>query len=83
MLTVAQAAKRAGVCPAVVYAWVAGKVLAHLRVGRPGTRGAIRVLEADLDAYLASLRVEPRAEPASVPVTAKPKRSGSFRHLNV
>jgi excisionase family DNA binding protein len=52
MLTTKQAAERAGVSPALVYAWCREGRLPHMRLGRTGKRGAIRIAEADLDALL-------------------------------
>ena len=81
-MTVKDAAALAGVCPGLVYVWVQLGVLAHYRVGRPGTRGAIRVAEADLQAFLASLKKEKR--PEATPPTPKPsKRKSAFRHIVV
>ncbi len=81
-MTVKDVAARAGVCPGLVYIWVQSGVLAHYRVGRPGTRGAIRVAEADLQVFLASLKREPRPEatpPAPVPERKKPV----YKHLKI
>jgi excisionase family DNA binding protein len=81
-LTVKAAAQLAGVCPGLVYIWVQSGVLAHYRVGRPGTRGAIRVAEADLHAFLASLKKETRPE-ESPPAPKPAKRKSAFRHIVV
>ena len=67
MLTVKQAAKRAGVSSGLVYEWCDCGILPHLRLGRPGKRGAIRIEEADLDAFLASQKREGRQEPPPSP----------------
>lgn len=72
MLTVKQAAVRAGVSPGIVYAWINGNVLAHYRVGRPGTRGSIRIAEADLAAFMATLKREGR-QALSAPVAPRPQ----------
>lgn len=56
MLTVKQAAARAGVSASLVYAWCREKRLAHYRVGAGGRRGRIRIDPADLDALLRTLR---------------------------
>lgn len=56
MLTVKQAAARAGVSPSLVYAWCREQRLAHYRFGREGRRGRIRIDPADLDALVTSLR---------------------------
>jgi hypothetical protein len=58
MFSVKQAAARAGVSAALVYSWVSSGLLAHFRLGAKGRRGKIAIAEADLDALLASLRVE-------------------------
>jgi excisionase family DNA binding protein len=79
LLTVKQAAERAGVSVALVYDWVAGGLLAHHRLGRPGRRGCIRVAQADLDAFLAAQRRE-GAAPAAAPPRKPPVR---LRHLDL
>lgn len=56
LLTVKQAAQHAAVSPSLVYGWCADGTLRHLRLGRAGRRGAIRIDTEDLDALLASLR---------------------------
>lgn len=56
MLSVKQAAARAGVSPSLVYAWCREGRLPHFRVGREGRRGRIRIDPADLDALLRSLK---------------------------
>jgi excisionase family DNA binding protein len=81
MLTVKQAAKRAGVSPGVVYQWIGALILAHHRLGRPGTRGAIRIAEADLEAFLLSCRVG--AARSFTPALEPAKSPSSFRHLRV
>jgi excisionase family DNA binding protein len=59
VLSVKMAAKKAGVSAACVYSWVESGMLSHYRLGRrPGSRGCIRIAEADLDAFLASMRKE-------------------------
>jgi excisionase family DNA binding protein len=57
-LTVRQAAERAGVSSALVYQWCHEHRLPHYRVGGRGRRGKILIDPADLDAFLASLKVE-------------------------
>jgi hypothetical protein len=75
-LTVSQAAERAGVCPTIVYGWVAARLVPYYRIGSKGTRGKIFIEESDLTAYLESCRVEPAMVAASKPPrhlkTAKP-----------
>src|SRR5689334_19549696 len=63
-LTVKQAAERAGVSPALVYEWCEERRLPHYRAGRQGRRGKILIEEADLDAFIESLKVEPPDDPA-------------------
>lgn len=59
MLTVKQAAQRAGVSIALVYQWVESRLISHFRLGGKGKRGVIRIDEKDLDSFLVSCRVEP------------------------
>lgn len=80
MLTVKQAAERAGVSPGLVYEWCNGGMLTHLRLGRPGTRGGIRIEESDLAAFLASQKQEGRqTEP---PPSPKPQPI-RLKHLHL
>lgn len=65
-LTVKQAAEVAQVSLSLIYAWVAEHRLAHYRVGRGGKRGQIRIESADLEAFLAALKVE--GAPSSTPL---------------
>ena len=68
-LTPKQAAAHAGVSPQLIYQWTTvEKRLPHYRAGGLGKRGRILIDEADLEAFLASLRVEaagrtPAAQP--------------------
>lgn len=57
MLTVAEAALRACVSESLIYAWCADGTLPHLRLGRKGRRGTIRIATEDLDGVLATFRV--------------------------
>jgi excisionase family DNA binding protein len=57
LLTVAQAAERASVSESLVYEWIAAGVLPHLRLGKPGKRGVIRIEPIDLDGFLMACRV--------------------------
>jgi excisionase family DNA binding protein len=59
-ITIKQAAERAGVSPALVYAWCEERRLAHYRLGAKGKRGKILIEERDLDHFLEEQRVEPR-----------------------
>lgn len=54
MLTVKQAAERAGVSFGLVYEWTRSGMLPHYRMGRSGARGGIRIADVDLDAFLQS-----------------------------
>ncbi len=56
MLTVRQAAERLGCSEQLVYRLVESRQLAHYRVGLG--RGKITIAENDIDAYLASRRVD-------------------------
>jgi excisionase family DNA binding protein len=79
ILAVKQAAERAGVSSALVYAWVADG-LPHYRVGRKGRGGRIRIAEADLDAFLAGLK-RGRSQKAPPPATKPPPLR--LRHLRL
>ena len=57
-MTVREASKIARVSEGIVRAWIAAGLLAHFRMGRPGCRGTIRIAEADLQAFMTSLRQE-------------------------
>lgn len=62
MLSVRQAAEKAGVCPSLVYGWVANGELPHFRLGAKGRRGKVAIAEADLDAFLSSRKRKGRRE---------------------
>jgi excisionase family DNA binding protein len=83
MLTVKQAAERIKVCPTIVYALVAADVLTHVRVGRPGKRGTIRIAETDLDAYLNSMRHVGNAKRDAEPAAKQKRTKPTFRHIVV
>ncbi len=55
MLTVAEVAKRLAVSTQCVYLLCADGLLPHIRVGRG--RGTIRILEADLQAFIQQRRI--------------------------
>ena len=63
-LTTKQAAERAGVSVSMIYQWCHERLLPHYRVGASGRRGKILVEESDLEAFLASCRVESGTLPA-------------------
>jgi excisionase family DNA binding protein len=65
-----EAAKRAGVSPQLVYRWCAERRLSHYRCGGRGRRGRILIDSDDLDAFVASLRVEANRD------------EGDFRHAS-
>ena len=68
LLSPKETAVRASVCTSVVYGWISAGLLACYRLGRPGKRGAIRIEESDLEAFLASQKQEGRqAAPPPVP----------------
>jgi excisionase family DNA binding protein len=62
MLTVRQAAERASVSQSLVYEWCSSGILPHMRLGRPGKRGCIRIDEADLENFLAQCHQEARPQ---------------------
>ena len=57
MLRVKAAAERMGISESLVYELCACGSLSHVRIGRPGSRGCIRIADADIDAFLASQKV--------------------------
>ena len=63
MLTVKQAAERAGVSEALVYQWCCERRLPHYRLGGQGRRGKIGIDPHELDSFLESLKVEPPEKP--------------------
>lgn len=52
------AAKLAGVSESLVYEWVRRRLLRHYRFGANGKGGKIQIDVTDLEAFLASCRVE-------------------------
>jgi excisionase family DNA binding protein len=72
-LNVREAAARAGVSETLLRAWVKSGDLPHYRLGRRPGKGKIAVALADLDAFLASRRVE---APPPVPIAATRARGG-------
>jgi len=59
MLSVRQAALKIGVSESLIYSWIEARQLPHYRIGAKGKRGKILIAEADLEAFIESLRVEP------------------------
>jgi excisionase family DNA binding protein len=75
MLSPREAAQKIGVSVSLIYAWVEGKLLPHYRAGLKGRGGGkILIAEADLMAFLESLKVE--AAPA---VRRTPRRLRDVR----
>jgi len=83
MLTVKQAATTAGVSAGLVYIWVESGVLPHYRLGRPGTRGAIRIGETDLFAFLESAKHEKKPNSTPPATTRKYQPKPVFKHLSI
>jgi excisionase family DNA binding protein len=57
MMTVKAAAERMSISESLVYELCACGSLRHVRIGRPGSRGCIRITAADIDEFLASQKV--------------------------
>jgi excisionase family DNA binding protein len=70
MLSPKQAAERAAVSRQLLYLWCAERRFAYLRVGGRGRRGRILIDSADLDAFLATLKIPP----------CPPEDDQEFRH---
>ena len=79
LLSVKAAAERAGVSESLVYDWCNSGVLTHLRLGRSGKRGHIRIEAGDLDAFLTSQKKEGRQQSPSAPKPPPLK----LRHLQL
>ena len=67
MHTVKTAAKRLCICPGIIYDLVTSGALPHYRLGKHGRRGAIRIDEADLEAYLAAQKREKEPDAPTAP----------------
>jgi excisionase family DNA binding protein len=63
LLTVTEAAIRAGVSESLVYQWIDERRLSHYRLGGKGKRGKIGISPSDLEAFIEGLKVEPLQEP--------------------
>jgi len=68
MLTVKQAAERACVSESLVYAWVHSGILPHLRFGRPGRRGTIRIDETEFENLLQTMKVSQMPQEETSPL---------------
>lgn len=62
LLTVLQAATRAGVSESLVYEWCKKKILPHFRFGVNGKGGKIMIDPDEYDNFLASCKIGKRAE---------------------
>ena len=76
MLRVKAAAERMGISESLVYELCACGALPHVRIGRPGSRGCIRLTDADIQEYLASQKVG-----GSAPARPPPKQKRVYRHV--
>jgi len=76
MMTVKVAAERMGISDSLVYELCACGSLPHVRIGRPGSRGCIRITDADINAFLASQKVG-----GSAPSKPPPKQEKVFKHV--
>lgn len=83
LLTVKDAARRAGVSPALVRTWVRDRALPHLRVGAKGRRGKILIDPPDLDALLASFKVGAKAALPPPPAAVPAPPASAFTHLRL
>ncbi len=77
MLTVKAAAERMGISESLVYELCACGSLPHVRIGRPGSRGCIRLTEADIQEFLASQKVGGSATAKA----AKARQKKVFKHV--
>ncbi len=77
MMTVKAAAERMGISDSLVYELCACGSLPHVRIGRPGSRGCIRITDADIAAFLASQKVGGEAPTRAPP----PKQKKVFKHV--
>ena len=82
MLTVKEVAQRVGVSCGLVYQWIQAKVLPHYRLGLPGRRGAIRVSEGDLEAFLQTQKQQKEPE-AAPPTPSQPHPRLKLKHVRV
>jgi excisionase family DNA binding protein len=73
-LTPKTAAERVGVSVSLIYEWCQDKRVPHYRCGGRGRRGRILIEDADLDAFLTTLRVEARQGAVGMP---------ALKHINL
>ena len=77
MMTVKSAAKRMGISDSLVYELCACGSLPHVRIGRPGSRGCIRLTEDDIQEFLTSQRVG-----GDAPAKTSPRQQEKvFKHV--
>ena len=77
MMKVKAVAERMGISDSLVYELCACGALPHVRIGRPGSRGCIRLTEDDIQEFLARQRVE-----GEVPATVPPRQQKPpFTHV--
>jgi excisionase family DNA binding protein len=79
-VTVQQAAERAEVSAGLVYCWIESGMLPHYRLGANGRRGKIVIAEADLVAFLESMKVGVQAVQAPTP---RPARKLKLKYLTL
>jgi excisionase family DNA binding protein len=58
LLTVREAAAKARISQSLLYDLCAKGLLPHIRIGRPGKRGCVRIDSVELEAFLQGCRVE-------------------------
>ena len=79
MMTVKAAAEKMGISDSLVYELCACGSLSHVRIGRPGSRGTIRISEADIDTFLENQKVG-----GTVPSRAMTtKQTKVFKHVMI
>ena len=77
MMTVKTAAERMSISDSLVYELCACGSLPHVRIGRPGSRGCIRITDSDISDFLASQKVG-----GAAPTRAPPqKQKKVFKHV--